>query len=188
MFPSDRTRYNRMRSQSVVRNLIAHFASYLISCVTFMYSYNCLFSCRSRVQQIIISSQNKKRSNQIILFVILFPTPLWCTQICSLQPMPQPICANLNLRKAGKAASIRREAKLIVVVPRGGNVIYSTVKKWAAIYLPLAYISSQWCLSCHLVSATYRWVQLLFFLLFYSKMVHRSADGCRYSTLEVEQI
>ena len=127
------------------------------------------------MQQIIISNQNKKRSNQIILFVIfkLFPTPLWCTQICSLQPMPQPICANLNLRKAGKAASIRREAKLIVVVPRGGNVIYSTVKKWAAIYLPLAYISSQWCLSCHLVSATYRWVHLLFFLLFYSKMVHR---------------
>ena len=97
------------------------------------------------------------------------------------------LSSHQQLKKAGKACVDQKGSPpnlIVVVLPEGGNDIYTAVKKWA-IYLPLACISSHRCLSYHLVSGTYRWVQSLFFSFFILKWC---TDGCRDSMLEVEQM
>ena len=65
--------------------------------------------------------------------------------------------------KPARLASIRREALPIWSSSSSPRAAMKSIRllRSEQYILPLACISSHWCLSRHLVSATYRWVQLL---------------------------
>lgn len=79
----------------------------------------------------------------------------WFETLLTLLSFPQ------QLKKAGKACVDQKgnpPTLIVVVLPEGGNDIYTAVKKWV-VYLSSAYISSHRCLCYGLVSETYRWVR-----------------------------
>ena len=92
-----------------------------------------------------------------------------------------------QLKKAGKACVDQKGSPpnlIVVVLPEGGNDIYTAVKK-CAIYLPLGCIFSDWFF---ILSFSFGDVQvgtITFFFFFYLKWC---TDGCRNSMFEVEQM